>query len=392
MSGTASSRILIVDDEPALVTALCRTLETQGYSTFGAASGRLALDLLRGAAADSATRIEVLITDLKMPAMDGLTLLRQAHAIDADLVSIVMTGHGTIDTAVEALKSGALDYLLKPFNLSVAMPVLSRALAVRKLRVENAALLRQVAHRTVELEESNRQLQAANRDLDAYNASVSHDIRGHLNRVIGFSELLSAEQTGPLNPRQKEFLDYISQGAVQLLRLTDDLLRFARLAQQPLRKEPVAVRALVGEIFAELRQGAPGSNVELQLGPLPDAFADPPLLRQVFVNLISNAIKFSSRTPHPLVSVAGAIQGGACTYSVRDNGVGFDMLQADQLFDMFHRLHNAAEFDGTGIGLSIVRRILERHGGSISVEAAVGAGANFKLSLPDNGLRTSSPG
>ena len=105
-------------------------------------------------------------------------------------------------------------------------------------------------------------------------------------------------------------------------------------------------------------------------------------MRQVFVNLLSNAIKFSSRTPHPLVSVAGAIQGGACTYSVRDNGVGFDMLQADQLFEMFHRLHSAADFDGTGIGLSIVRRILERHGGSIAVEAAVGAGANFILSLP----------
>jgi two-component system sensor histidine kinase/response regulator len=314
--------------------------------------------------------------------MDGLTLLRQAHAIDADLVSIVMTGHGTIDTAVAALKSGALDYLLKPFNLSVAIPVLSRALAVRKLRVENAALLRQIAHRTVELEESNRQLQAANRDLDAFNASVSHDIRGHLNRVIGFSELLNAEQTGPLNPRQKEFLEYISQGAAQLLRLTDDLLRFARLAQQPLRKESVAVEPLVREVFAELLKGTSGSCVELQVGPLPEAFADPPLLKQVFVNLLSNAIKFSSRAPHPLVGVAGEIQGGACTYSVRDNGVGFDMRQSGQLFKMFHRLQGAAEFEGTGIGLSIVRRILERHGGSISVEAAVGEGANFTLSLP----------
>lgn len=382
MGGTAISRILIVDDAPTLVTALCSTLKTQGYSTVGAASGDQALDLLRAAAAGSAARIEVLITDLMMPAMDGLTLIRRAHAIDADLVSIVMTGRGTIDSAVEALKSGALDYLLKPFNLSVALPVLSRALAVRKLRIENAALLRQIAHRTVELEESNRQLQAANRDLDAYNASVSHDIRGHLNRVIGFSELLGAERTGPLNPRQREFLGYISQGAVQLLRLTGDLLRFARLAQQPLRKESVEVGPLVSEIFAELRQGASASNVELQLGPLPDAFADPPLLRQVFVNLISNAVKFSSRTPHPLVTVAGEIQGGVCTYSVRDNGVGFDVLQADQLFKMFHRLPGAAEFDGSGIGLSIVRRIIERHGGSISFEAAVGAGANFILSLP----------
>jgi DNA-binding NtrC family response regulator len=160
VSAVPLARILVVDDESNLVTALCRTLEAQGYSTTGAASGPQALDTLRAAAADDSTRFDVLITDLMMPVMDGIALLRAARDIDATLASIIMTGQGTVDTAVEALQNGALDYILKPFNLRGALPVLSRAPALRRMRLDNAALLRQVANRTLELEESNRQLQA----------------------------------------------------------------------------------------------------------------------------------------------------------------------------------------------------------------------------------------
>lgn len=382
MTRVPLARILIVDDEPELLTALCHILEAQGYSTVGASSGLQALNVLRAAAADKTTKIDVLITDLMMPFMDGLALLREAHDIDTDLVSIVMTGHGTIDTAVEAMKSGAIDYMLKPFNLSIAMPVLSRALAVRHLRVQNAALLHQVAKRTAELEDTNRQLQVANKDLDAYNSSVSHDIRGHLNRIIGFSQILGDCRIGPLNEKQAEFLGHISDGGAQILQLTDELLRFARLGQQQLLKQRVTVTPLVHQIFDDLRSIASVPAVELHVGTLPDAFADPPLLKQVFVNLLSNAIKFSSRVPRPVVTVDGQIKAGEVAYSVRDNGAGFDMAHSDELFKMFHRLHSRAQFEGTGIGLSIVQRIVERHGGLISVDAAVGAGAKFTFTLP----------
>ena len=376
------ARILVVDDESELRVALCRTLEAQGYATSGAVSGLEALNLLRAAAVGETARFDILITDLMMPFMDGIALLREARAIDVDLVSVVMTGHGTIATAVEAMKGGALDYLLKPFNLGSAMPVLARALAVRRLRLRNGALMRQVAARTAELEESNRQLQAANKDLDAYNSSVSHDIRGHLNRIIGFSRLLSDDHLSPLNPKQAEFIAHICDGGEQILRLTDDLLRFARLGQQQLQKERVAVGPLVQQIFDDLRQAATGEPVQLRLGSLPDAFADPPLLKQVFVNLLSNAVKFSGRVSKPVVTVDGLLSAGECIYSVGDNGAGFDMAHADQLFKMFHRLQGAANYPGTGIGLSIVQRIVERHGGVISARAAPGSGANFTFTLP----------
>jgi signal transduction histidine kinase len=382
VSHERAARILIVDDKADLLEALCRILNLEGFSIIGVGSGPLALEALRAAAHDDAKHFDILITDLKMPVMDGLSLLREAQVIDPDLVSIVMTGHGTIDTAVEAMKVGALDYMLKPFKLNVAMPVLRRALAVRRLRLENASLQRELANRAAELEESNRQLQTANKDLDAYNSSVSHDIRGHLNRIIGFSQLLIDGKAGTLNTKQGEFLGHVAGDGEQMLKLTDDLLSFSRLGQRPVLKVRAPVTRLIHDIFRELQGTAVSSTVELRVGELPDAYADPALLKQVFVNLLSNAIKFSSLVPQSVVTVEGYANAGECTYVVRDNGAGFDMVHADQLFKMFHRLHSNAEFAGTGIGLSIVQRIVERHGGCVSVEAAVGMGAQFTFTLP----------
>jgi signal transduction histidine kinase len=382
VSGNEGARILIVDDEVDLVTALCQVLQEQGYSTASAASGPAALDALRAAMGAEATPFDVLITDLMMPNMNGVVLLHEALAIDADLIGIVMTGHGTIDTAVEAMKGGALDYILKPFNLSVITPILRRAVAMRRLRLENATLLRQVASHIENLEETNRQLQIANKDLDAYSWSVSHDLRGHLHRIIGFSQLLSDESPGPLNAEQKEFMSFVCAGGQQLLCLAEDLLRFARLGQQSVAKENIEVVPLVQGILQDLRGSLPGRMVDLRIGALPDALADPSLFKQVLVNLLSNALKFTQHVPNPMIEITGRINAGETMYCIRDNGAGFDMVDAQRLFSNFQRLHSESEFEGTGLGLTIVRRILERHGGTVSAEAAVGKGAAFTITLP----------
>ncbi len=313
-----------------------------------------------------------------MPVMDGIALLRAAPGIDSELVSIVITGHGTIDTAVEALQAGALDYILKPFNLSVIMPVLSRALAVRKLRQENAALAHQVTLRTQELE-------AMNRELQAFTHSVSHDLRQPLNGVIGFAELLLTEKPGALNATQKEYLGDIYNGGHQLLRLTSDLLEFSRLGHQPLRKEPVDMTDLVRNIAAAMRAAEAHRDIDLRIGPLPAAPADPALIKQVLVNLLSNAFKFTRLVPNAVIEITGQQGDSEHTYCVRDNGAGFDMANAQRLFSIFQRLHGDRDFEGTGVGLSIVQRIVERHGGAISAEAAVGKGAAFTFRLPATG-------
>jgi signal transduction histidine kinase len=382
MSDPSLARLLIVDDESGLVTALCALLKTRGYATTGVGSGAQALAALRAVSSDPANRFDVLITDLMMPMMDGIALLRAASEVDGDLVSIVMTGHGTIDTAVEAMRAGALDYILKPFNLSVIMPVLSRALAVRKLRQENAALELEVALRTQEIEAKNSELRIANRELQAFTHSVSHDLRQPLNGVIGFAELLLSEKPGALNPKQKEYLGDIYSGGHQLLRLTADLLQFSRLGQQPLQKEAVDMTNLVWSILTPMRAAEPHRDIDLRVGPLPNVAADPALIRQVVVNLLSNAFKFTRRTPDAVIEITGRQRDGERTYCVRDNGAGFDMANAERLFAIFQRLHGDQEFEGTGVGLSIVQRIIERHGGTISAEAQIGKGAAFTFALP----------
>jgi len=376
------ARLLIVDDENELVTALCRVLDAQGHTTTGVTSGLHALNALRAAARDDATRFDVLITDLMMPYMDGLALLREARDIDVDLVSIVMTGHGTIDTAVDAMKGGALDYILKPFNLSIAIPVLCRALAVRKLRRSNAALVQQVANRTAELEAANRELQFRNKELESFAHSISHDLRQPLHHIIGFSELLTSERPGPLNEKQREFLGDIHNGGNALLRLTEDILQFSRFSQQALNKQIVDVEALVNETLGTIRTAEPERTVEVRVGSLPKASADSSLLRQVLVNLLGNAFKFTRHVSDAMIEVSGKVRKSEVTYCIRDNGAGFDMADAPRLFSMFQRLHGDDQFEGTGVGLSIVQRIIERHGGTISAEAAVGKGASFTFVLP----------
>ena len=376
MNSPPLARLLIVDDEAAQVTALCQTLRAEGYVTTGAESATQALELLRQSTFD------ILITDLTMPGLDGISLLRAAREIDSCLVGIMMTGHGTIDTAVEAMKIGAFDYILKPFNLSGIVPVLSRATALRRLHAENAALVQRVADRTAELEAANRQLHTANQDLEAFSRSVSHDLRTPLNAAIGFAEFLMQEKAGPLNDKQKEYLGDICKSGQRQLSLIDGLMRLARLSHQTLTRRRVDVGEMLLAVVHEMRTAHPKRRVDVRLGALPDVQADPDLLRQVFSNLLSNAFKFTRHNENAIVDIHGRQNSQECVYIIRDNGAGFEMRHANRLFRIFQRLHGEEAFEGTGVGLSIVRRIVERHGGLISASAEIGKGACFTLTLP----------
>jgi signal transduction histidine kinase len=381
VNGVPLARLLIVDDDGDQVATMCRLLRLQGYSVTGTTSGADALDVLRAARNDDFP-IDILVADLIMPVMDGIALLRAALEIDPDLLSIIMTGHGTIDSAVEAMKSGAHDYIRKPFSLKIALPILSRASAVRALRRENALLLQQAANHTIELESANRELIAANAQLDAFTRTVSHDLRQPISHIMGFAELLSKKETGPLNEKQTEFFGYIYNGGKYLLCLTQDLLRLSRVSHQPLYKEDVDVEALVREILSPMQMAETHRRIELRIGSLPRVRGDRSLLRQVFVNLLANAFKFTRRISNPMVEVSGKLADGKIIYRIRDNGVGFDMAESQRLFTIFQRLHSDVEFEGTGVGLSIVKRILEHHGGSISAESEIGQGTTFTLELP----------
>jgi signal transduction histidine kinase len=361
-------RILIVDDEAPQMKALCNTLRDRGYETAGFTAGSPALEALREKSFD------LLLSDLMMPGMDGIALLQEALKIEPNIVGIIMTGQGTIDTAVEAMKTGALDYILKPFKLSAILPVLSRALSVRKLRIENSELQKQVRARTDELE-------AANKELEAFSYSVSHDLRAPLRAIDAFSNVLLSKYSDDLPDDAQHLLGNVIGGAGQMSRLIEDLLRFSHLGRQPLSRRSVNIVALVREILDELDTEKKGRQIEIRVGDLPECEGDPALLRQVFVNLLSNAFKFTRHREKTIVEISSRPDGAELIYFVRDNGAGFEMQYAQKLFGVFQRMHRADEFEGTGVGLSIVQRIIQRHGGRIWAESEVNKGATFYFTL-----------
>jgi signal transduction histidine kinase len=362
-------QLLIVDDELPQLQALSSTLRDAGYAISGVSSPLAALKSL------DEGKYDLMLTDLQMPGMDGITMLREAKDRDPDLMVIVMTGHGTIDIAVEAMKAGAADFILKPFKLKDIIPLIERALSLRRLRLENAELQGRVEERTMALE-------AANKELEAFSHSVSHDLRAPLRHISGFAAMLMAKFAADLPAEAQRHLGVIMEGAQNMSRLIDDLLTFSRTNRQPLSVQSVDMASLASNVIEGLRTAFPGRVIETKVDAIPPCMGDPSLLRQVWVNLLGNAFKFTGGKPNALVEVGWSRESGDNVYFVRDNGAGFDMRQSERLFSVFQRLHQAEEFEGTGVGLSIVQRIILRHGGRIWAQAAVGEGATFQFVLP----------
>lgn len=255
-----------------------------------------------------------------------------------------------------------------------------------RLQVE----LEQRRHREAEIRKLNQdltlraaELVAANKELESFAYSVSHDLRAPLRHLVGYSELLQKHASDSLDDKSQRYIRTILESGKRMGILIDDLLAFSRIGRAESRTTAVDLQKLVNEVVSEVGQQTKGQDISWKIGALPVCCGDRSLLKLVVVNLLSNAIKFSG-TRHPARIEIGSVDGNANTTEifVRDNGVGFDMQYVDKLFGVFQRLHRADEFEGTGIGLATVQRIVHRHGGVVRAEGAVDRGATFYFSLP----------
>lgn len=228
------------------------------------------------------------------------------------------------------------------------------------------------------------QLAAANRELEAFSYSVSHDLRAPLRAVDGFSKMLVEDYGTKLDDEGRHMLGRIREGAQRMGQLINDILAFSRLGRQQVELVRIDMRTMAQEVFEEFAAQEPGRQLHLELHPLPPALGTPAMIRQVWANLIGNAVKYTKARPVGEIEI-GARPGedDAQIYWVQDNGAGFDMRLAGRLFGMFQRLHNEEDFPGSGVGLALVQRILQRHGGLVWAEAEVGRGATFSFMLPN---------
>lgn len=232
------------------------------------------------------------------------------------------------------------------------------------------------------VEQSKRQLEAANKELEAFAYSVSHDLQAPLRAINGFSQIVVDDYSAKVDAEGQRYLKLIQDNANLMGHLIRDLLSFSRLGRQQMAKAEIDMEKLAKEVYEDLKAQLPDRQVQFTLGPLPPAMGDLSMVRQVFVNLFSNALKFTSIREVAVIEVGYRREGDEGIYYVKDNGAGFDMRYVDKLFGVFQRLHTVEEFEGTGIGLALVKRIVTRHGGRIWAEGVVNQGACFSFTLP----------
>lgn len=269
-----------------------------------------------------------------------------------------------------------LDERGKPYRyLAIRADITSRKQAEEDLYKLNQDLEHRVALRTVQLE-------AANHEMEAFTYSVSHDLRAPLRGIIGFSTILEEQYGSQLDDEAKRIMGVIKRNASNMGRLIDDLLAFSRMGRQDLKKTVIDMQAMVREIIDDLAPEKTHHHMEWDVQPLPSIRADNNTLRQVWVNLIANAIKYSGGREHPRIGIGSFTHEGQTAFFIRDNGVGFDNKYKDKLFKVFQRLHSSREFDGTGVGLALVMKIISKHGGRVWAEGQKDEGACFYFSLP----------
>ena len=325
---------------------------------------------------------DLVLTDIRMPVVHGIEMARQIMALQKDTPVIVTSAHGDLDYFIEAIEIGISRYVMKPIEVTKLFcaieEIVDRLKLERTLKAQQesiVALNQHLATRAGELE-------VANRDLEAFSYTVSHDLRTPLTNINGYCQVILEIFGAGLDPQCREFVEVILSETVAMNELIKTLLDFSRLARKELALSSTDLSELAQAAASALMMHQPERSVSFQIAPGIRADCDPDLLRVVLDNLLGNAFKYTGRKEQAIIEFGVAKGEAELVYFVRDNGAGFDMAQAGKLFSAFQRLHSEREFNGLGIGLATVQRVIQRHGGRVWAEGAEGKGASFYFTLP----------
>jgi light-regulated signal transduction histidine kinase (bacteriophytochrome) len=337
-----------------------RRLLIEHYDVTAVSDGALALAAARDQLPD------LVLSDVMMPGLDGFGLVRELRTDERTrtIPVILLSARAGEEAALEGLDAGADDYLVKPFS--------ARELSAR---VRTHLLLARSRRQWAE------ELAQANKELEAFSYTVSHDLRAPLRAIDGFSAALLESQAARLDDKGRSYLGRVRAATARMSTLIDDILSLSRITRSPCQRMPVSLTETARGILDELHRRDPGRGVVVEVETGLSAQADARLLHVALDNLLGNAWKFTGTRSDARIQFGKTIQDGQTAFFVRDNGAGFDMAYADKLFQPFQRLHPESEFEGTGIGLATVHRVVSRHGGRIWAESAVGAGATFFFTL-----------
>jgi two-component system sensor histidine kinase/response regulator len=325
---------------------------------------------------------DIILLDLSLPDSKGLETLAAIEQQATHIPIIVLTGLNDEELALEAVRQGAQDYLRKGLIVSELLVHALRSAIERKRTQEQLRRQKQqleIANQI--LEQRTQQLEALNAELEAFSYTVSHDLRSPLISIDGYSCFLEQQYGANLDQRGRRYLNNIRQATQRMNQLIEDLLMLSRVQKTVLSITSFNLSQMIQAIAQELQQQHPLDQVNIKITPDIVAYGDQRLLRIALENLLSNAWKYSARKPQPQIEFSVQSSTPQTTYLIRDNGIGFNIEQADQLFRPFHRLHSSDKYPGTGIGLATVQRIIHRHHGQIWAEASVGKGATFYFTL-----------
>jgi two-component system, NtrC family, sensor kinase len=383
-------RILAVDDSETYLQGLSEVLCAEGHDVVLARSGEEALDLLR------VQKVDCILLDIRMPGLDGKETCRRIKAEPEmrDTPLILLTALEDRQSMLEGFSMGADDYVSKSGHFAVLKARVRAQIRRKQTEDENRRVREEVQRMELETGETRaakllareraahaEDLERKNKELEAFSYSVSHDLRAPLRAIDGFSRSVLRDFSDTLHPRAIEDLQRVRSAAKRMSDLIDDLLSLAKISQSDLVRGRVDLSALARSIGADLKSKHPEREVEFAIEGGLEVEGDGSLVRILLENLLGNAWKFTSKRPGARIELARVQLGSEPTFLVRDNGAGFDTAYADRLFSPFQRLHSPDEFEGTGIGLATVHRIVTRHGGRIWAEARVELGATFFFTL-----------